>query len=52
MPVEELMYTYFDIEHLFGIHIPEKSLLDGDFDTFEHICNIVNDAVCRSRGEA
>lgn len=52
MPVEELIYTYFDIEHLFGIHIPEKSLLDGDFDTFEHICNIVNDAVCRLRGEA
>lgn len=52
MPVEELMYICFDIEHTFGIQIPEKSLLDGCFDTFEHIYSVVDDAVCRLHKEA
>ncbi len=46
MSVEELIYVYFDIERTFGIQITENHLLDGNFDTFEHICNIIKDAVC------
>lgn len=37
----DLVNILFDIEREFGVQIPEKQIVDGNFDTFDHICEII-----------
>ena len=41
LPARELLHIYFDIERIFNIGIPEEEIVAGNFDTFEHISEIV-----------
>ena len=41
IPARELLHVYFDIKRIFGISIPEADIVEGRFDTFEHITEIV-----------
>lgn len=41
MQARELILTLFDIERKFRINIPQKYILDGYFDTYNHLVNIV-----------
>ncbi len=41
MPARELLHIYFDVEKAFGIKIPEQEIADENFDTAEHIAEII-----------
>lgn len=41
IPARELLHVYFDVKNTFGISIPEKDIVEGRFDTFEHIVDII-----------
>ncbi len=41
MPARELLHIYFDIEHEFEIKISERDIVSGNFDTLNHIIEIV-----------
>lgn len=41
MPARELLHVYFDVEQEFGISIPEEEIVAGNFDTAEHIAEII-----------
>lgn len=44
MPARELVLTLYDIERDFGIRVPERAIIDGSFDTFNHIMEIIKES--------
>lgn len=39
----DLIYIYYDIESKFDIEIPQEQVAKGNFDTFNHILEIVRE---------
>lgn len=44
MPPRELVLTLYDIERDFGIEIPQRAVIDGSFNTFNHILRIIKES--------
>lgn len=40
-PIRELILVLYDVENVFKISIGENELLQGDFDTYNHIYSLV-----------
>lgn len=49
MPARELLLTLFDIEKEFSIKIPEQSITNGSFDTYNHILKIIRESFGNER---
>ena len=41
IPARELLHVYFDVKNIFDISIPEDDVVNGRFDTFAHITEII-----------
>ena len=41
MPARELLYVYFDIRQQMGIRISEYDIIEGRFDTFNNILDLI-----------
>ena len=51
IPARELLHVYFDVKDSFNIEIPENDVVNGRFDTFEHIVDIIIEQQLISGGE-
>ena len=40
-PARELLYVYFDIRQQMGIRISEYDIIEGRFDTFNNILDLI-----------
>ena len=47
IPARELLHLYFDVKRDFGIVIPEDDIVDGRFDTFNHIIEIIDEQLSK-----
>jgi peptide maturation system acyl carrier-related protein len=41
LPVRELVLLLYDMEHQLGIRIPKKAVLEGKFDSYFHITELL-----------
>lgn len=48
----DLIYIFFDIEEQFGIRIPEEKIVDGQFNTFNNIYQIVFNQLKKAENDA
>lgn len=47
LPARELVLILYDIEEVFGISVSKQAVLDGKFDSYSHIMELVIQQVIR-----